>query len=53
MIILWKIKCPQCGRESWTNADTVYNKTPTARKCSDCGKEFTAQVNVIDKKIVR
>lgn len=53
MKILWKIKCPKCGKESWTNADTVYNKTSTTRKCSDCGKEFMTKLNVIDRKMVR
>lgn len=53
MTVLWKIKCPKCGRESWTNADTVYNKIPTTRKCSDCKTEFMTKLNVIDKKIVR
>ena len=53
MTVLWKIKCPACGKESWTNADTVYNETPTSRKCSECGKEYMTRLNVIDKKIVR
>ena len=53
MKILWKIKCPKCGKESWTNADTVYNKTSTTRKCSDCGEEFMTKLNVIDRKMVR
>lgn len=50
--LLWKIKCPSCGKEGWTNADTAYNKTHTSRKC-ECGREYMAQLNVIETKLVR
>jgi len=50
--LLWKIKCPKCGKESWTNADTAYNKIATTRKC-ECGEEYMTRLNVIDHKLIR
>lgn len=50
MKVYWKIKCPKCKKEFWTNADTVYDKVPTMRIC-DCGEKFIAKYTVIDKKI--
>ena len=50
MHIYWKVKCPNCNKEFWTSADTVYS-TNNFTIC-DCGKKFMSRLYIIETKRV-
>ena len=46
----WLVECPNCGKQVWTNADSVYQKAMSIIKCGNCGRKYSPKLNIKEEK---